>query len=139
MNGCRDLGYIIQIDEKPCSISDHYELGTNCIAGVLWRRKKYFDIFRRNPFVDLYLFIFKSNTKSSVFLHTAHLIHIAVPSFHLALCKAHDSSFANINFHHGCVSRNFPKFLKLLLRRTPVSISLCKLRSIYKSCKNNQK
>ena len=48
-----------------------------------------------------YLFIIEFNTKSliltfnlSVFLNTAHLIHIAVPSFNLALYKGRDSTVA---------------------------------------------
>ena len=64
-----------------------------------------------------YIFIFveklhpsiKFNTKSSIFLNTAHSIDIAVPSFNLALYKERDSGFTNIVFYHGCVSRNFHK------------------------------
>ena len=52
-------------------ISDPYEVGASCTAAVLWRRKKYFDIFRKTPSVGLYLFVVKFDTKSSVFLNTA--------------------------------------------------------------------
>ena len=122
----RGLGWNIQINEKPCSISDCYELGTTCTAGV-GQCKKYFDTCQKNLSVDLYLFIVKFSTKSSVFLHTAHVIHIAVPSFNLALCKARSSSFANIMLHHGCVSRHFPKYSEWLLRRIPLNSSFFKL------------
>ena len=68
-------------------------------------------VFVEKPHPSIYtFFIVKFNTESGVFINTAHLIHIAVPSFNLTLYRGDDSSFTNTVFYHRYVSRNSQKF-----------------------------